>query len=146
MLVFPGAHQLNMGGTNPHAPYLTGVGAVFIGLILAPLVTICGVALSYLGDRKSILRSEDPFHRALWVCTCYTTAMYLCTRTLCARYLTTCCCCACHHGVHAHAKLLLQLSLLSFYLNPVMLEAAGCCSPTDLHHWRRFILSVFSQS
>ncbi|KAL3131923.1 Na+/Pi symporter [Trebouxia sp. C0009 RCD-2024] len=66
IFVFPGVRQLKVGGTNSEPPYLTGIGAVFIGLMLAPILTICGAVLTYLGTRKTILRSEDPFHKALW--------------------------------------------------------------------------------
>ena len=67
-LVFPGANQLNAGGTNSSPPYLTGVGAVIIAWLLAPLLTMCNAVPSYLWNRKKIFRSEDPFHKALWVC------------------------------------------------------------------------------
>ncbi|KAL3163379.1 hypothetical protein ABBQ32_009765 [Trebouxia sp. C0010 RCD-2024] len=65
-LVFPGAGELNVGGTNSHAPYLTGLGAVIMTCLLAPLVTMCCAVPVYLWSRKTIFRSEDPFHNALW--------------------------------------------------------------------------------
>ncbi|KAL3131924.1 hypothetical protein ABBQ38_007627 [Trebouxia sp. C0009 RCD-2024] len=66
ILVFPGARHLKVGGTNSHPPYLTGMGAVFMTWLLAPLVTMCCAVPVYLWSRKTIFRSEDPFHNALW--------------------------------------------------------------------------------
>ena len=66
--VFPGPHHVSAGGTNPSPPYLTGLGAVSIAWILAPLVTMCNAVPVYLLNRKALFRSEDPFHKALWVC------------------------------------------------------------------------------
>ena len=65
--VFPGANQLNAGGTSLVPPYLTGVGAVFIVWAIAPFLTMCTTSAFYLWNRKMIFRTEDPFHRALWV-------------------------------------------------------------------------------
>ena len=76
-LVFPGARQLRAGGTNSQPPYLTGMGAVFIAWILAPLLTMCCAVPVCLWNRKTIFRSEDPFHIALWVCRPVTPLPYL---------------------------------------------------------------------
>lgn len=105
-LVFPGAGELNVGGTNSHAPYLTGLGAVIMTCLLAPLVTMCCAVPVYLWSRKTIFRSEDPFHNALWVCVCYTTSTYPCTCVLCIpmHYMLDCSMCASYHGVHAAAN------------------------------------------
>lgn len=111
IFVFPGVRQLKVGGTNLEPPYLTGMGAVFISLMLAPVLTICTAVLTYLGTRKTILRSEDPFHRALWVMhlshlSCICRHMYCVLCSSCAECLTACCCCASHHSVRASARLL----------------------------------------
>ena len=75
-LVYPGANQLNTGGTNPTPPYLTGLGAVFTAWVLAPLLTMSNAVPFYLWNRKKIFRTDDPFHRALWVCCWNTVALF----------------------------------------------------------------------
>ena len=67
-LVFPGADDLSISATSPTPPFLTGLGPVFIVWVLAPAVTMCNTGLFYLGTQNYVFRSEDVFHKALWVC------------------------------------------------------------------------------
>lgn len=143
IFVFPGVRQLKVGGTNSEPPYLTGIGAVFIGLMLAPILTICGAVLTYLGTRKTILRSEDPFHKALWVCTCHICHVFLltCTRALSSRL----------HAVvvhHTMVSALLQSLLtqrvsvtLCLRLNPAMLLRGRMSQPYRSAHLHDFTAS-----
>ena len=66
-LVFPGAGALDFGTTSLSPPFVTGLSAVFIIWVCAPIVAVSITGIGFLNARNLFARGDDPLHKTLWV-------------------------------------------------------------------------------
>ena len=66
-LVFPGAGALNFGTTSLSPSFVTGLSAVFIIWVCAPIVAVSITGIAFLNARNLFARGDDPLHKTLWV-------------------------------------------------------------------------------
>ena len=69
-LVYPGPGSIDWGSHLLHTPpFLSGLGPVYVGWIIMPMVALVCVALLLLVFRTP-MRQEDSFYQILWVRFC----------------------------------------------------------------------------
>ena len=88
-LVFPGAGFLDFGTTSPSPPFVTGLSAVFIIWVCAPIVAVSLTGIAFLNARNLFVRGDDPLHKTLWVRPAMLQPLHALANQLC-RHLLAC--------------------------------------------------------
>lgn len=101
-LVFPGAGALDFGTTSLSPPFVTGLSAVFIVCVCAPIIAVSITGIAFLNARNMFARGDDPLHKTLWVRSAMLQLLHALVHQLCKHLL------ACNLRAHQQASLLPQ--------------------------------------
>jgi len=101
-LVFPDAGSLDFGTTSLSPPFVTGLSAVFIIWVCAPIVAVSMTGIAFTNARNLFARGHDPLHKTLWVRPAMLQLLHAFANQLCKHLL------ACNPRAHRQVSLMPQ--------------------------------------